>query len=81
MSNNNDITSGPKLDSFQNFAIFHWNINSVTAHNFLKAYLTIGKTDIVCLSGAYLDSSFPVNDENLVIQVAAPSVEDFAFTT
>ena len=43
--------------------------------------MIIDKTDIICLSEAYLDSSFPVNDENLAIQVAAPSVEDFALTT
>ena len=30
--------------------------------------MTIHKTDIVCLSETYLDSSFLVNDENLVIQ-------------
>ena len=30
--------------------------------------MTIHKADIVCLSETYLDSSFPVNDENLVSQ-------------
>ena len=30
--------------------------------------MTIHKTDIICLSETYLDSSFLVNDENLVIQ-------------
>ena len=35
--------------------------------NLLKAYLTIHKTDIVCLSETYLDSSFQVIDEDLVI--------------
>ena len=30
--------------------------------------MIIHKTDIVCLSETYLNSSFPVNDENLVIQ-------------
>ena len=63
----------PKLDSSQNFTICHWNLNSIAAHTFskinlLKAYVTIHKTDIVCLSETYLDSSFLVNDENLVIQ-------------
>ena len=63
----------PKLDSSQNFTICHWNLNSIAAHTFskinlIKAYLTIHKTDIVCLSKTYLDSSFLVNDENLVIQ-------------
>ena len=30
--------------------------------------MTVHKTDIVCLSETYLDSSFPVNDKNLAIQ-------------
>ena len=34
LSNNNEVSSEPKLDSFQNFAIFHWDLNSITAHNF-----------------------------------------------
>ena len=36
--------------------------------NLLKAYLTIHKTDIVCLPETYLDSSLLLTDENLVIQ-------------
>ena len=73
MSNDIEVKPGPKLDSSQNFAICHWNLNSIAAQNFpninpLKAYLTIHKTDIVCLSETYHDSPFLVNDENLVIQ-------------
>ena len=36
--------------------------------NLLKTNLTIHKTDIVYLSETYLGSSFPLNDEILVIQ-------------
>ena len=73
LSNDNEVNPGPKLYSSQNFAICHWNFNSIAAHTFsetnlLKAYLAIHKTDIVCLSKTYLDYSFLVNDENLVIQ-------------
>ena len=76
MSNDIVVNPGPKLDSSQNFTICHWNLSSIAAYNFskinlLKAYLTIHKTDIVIvyrLSETYLDSSFPVNDEHLVIQ-------------
>ena len=73
MSNDIEVNLGPKLDSSQNFKICYWNLNSIAAHNFskinlLKAYLTIHKNDILCLSETYLDSSFLVNDENLVIQ-------------
>ena len=51
----------------------HWNLNAIAARNFskinlLKAYFTIRKADIAYLSETYLDSSFLVNYENLVIQ-------------
>ena len=73
LSNDIEANPGPKLDSSQNFTICHWNLNSIALHNFskinlLKAYLTIHKIDIVCLSETYLDSSFLANDKNLVIQ-------------
>ena len=73
LSNDTEVNPGPKLDSSQNFTICHWNLNSIALHNFskinlLKAYLTIHKIDIVCLSETYLDSSFLANDKNLVIQ-------------
>ena len=68
LSNGNKVNRGPKLDSWQNFTICHWNLNGITAHTFSKAYLTIHKTGFVCLSETYLDFLFPVNDENLVIQ-------------
>ena len=54
------------------FTICHWNLNSISAHNFakvqlLKAYLAVHKFDIVCLSETYLNSSFPFDDDNLDI--------------
>ena len=47
-----------------------WNLNSIAAHNFikapyLKAYLSVHEMDIICLSETYLDSSVPVEDNNL----------------
>ena len=60
-----------KLDSSENFTICHWNLSSITAHNFskinlLKAYLTIYKTDTVCLSETqfFITSKY----KNVVIQ-------------
>ena len=46
---------------------------SITAHSYvkislLKAYLSIHKFDIVCLSETYLDPSVPLHDVNLEIQ-------------
>ena len=70
-----DIEKNPGASpSFsQNFSICHWNLNSITAHShvkisFLKAYLSVHKFDIVCLSETYLDHSVPLHDVNLEIQ-------------
>ena len=51
------------------FSICHWNLNSLTAHNYLKvsllrAYVAIKKFDVVCLSETYLDSSNLSDDDN-----------------
>ena len=48
------------------FSVCHWNLNSITGHNFLKfpqlkAYISIYKNDFICLSETYLDSSIPDN--------------------
>ena len=48
------------------FSICHWNLNSITIHNFskltqLKAYISTYKHDFICLSETYLDSSIPDN--------------------
>ena len=72
-SNDIEINPEPKLDSSQNFATCHWNLNSIAGDNFpkintLKNILTFQKTDIVCLSETYLDSIFIVNDENEVVE-------------
>ena len=45
---------GPLKDFSQTFSIGHWNLNSLTAHNFtkvalLKAYLSVQKFDIFCI--------------------------------
>ena len=63
---------GPKSYSAQYLTICHWNLNSITAHNFtkivlLKVYLSIHKMDIVCLSETFLDSSISIDGDNLQI--------------
>ena len=52
---NGDIEQnpGPKPNSCQSFTIFHWNLNSISAHNFIILSLLrpyIHKFDVVCLS-------------------------------
>ena len=61
---------GPKANSCDCLSICHWNLNSICAHNFIKlsllrAYISINKIDIICLSKTYLDSSIPSDDDNL----------------
>ena len=46
---------GPKSNSCQSFSICHWNLNSISAHNFtrlslLQAYNSVHNYDIICLS-------------------------------
>ena len=56
------------------FSICHWNLNSLTAHNYLKVsllrtYVAIKKFDVVCLSETYLDSSNLSDDDNFNLPV------------
>ena len=63
---------GPKPNYCQSFSICHWNLNSISAHNFikiflLKTYIATHKLDAICLSETYLDSSISNDDDNLEI--------------
>ena len=55
-----------------NFAICHWNLNSLTANNFekvnpLEAYNTVNKFDIISLSESFHNSSIRTENNNLKI--------------
>ena len=70
LSGDIETNTGPRRTLNNHFTICHWNLNSISAHNFvkvqlLKAYLAVHKFDIVCLSETYLNSSFPFDDGNL----------------
>ena len=51
-----EFNSSPKnMNSCYNFSICHWNLNSITGHNFakvnlLQAYNAIDDSDMICLS-------------------------------
>ena len=65
-----ETNPGPKPNPCHSFSICHWNLNSLTAHNYLKvsllrAYVAIKKFNVVCLSETYLDSLS--DDDNLNI--------------
>ena len=57
MSGNIEMNPGPKPSSYNKFSICHWNLNSISAHNF----------DILCLSEPYLDSTISSKEINLII--------------
>ena len=55
---------GPKKLKKNSLSVCHWNLNSLSAHNFskltqMKAYISMYKHDVICLSETYLDSSTP----------------------
>ena len=73
LSGDMELNPGPKPNCSKSFQICHWNLNSITFHNFIKvslltAYNSIHKFDIICLSEMYLNSKTLSNDENLNIQ-------------
>ena len=70
LSEDVELNPGPKCKAAQTFSICQWNLNSICAHNFeklsrLRAYVSVRKFDIICLSETYLDSS--IDDEGLEI--------------
>ena len=70
LSGDVELNPGPKRNAAQTFSICHWNLNSICAHNFaklslLRAYVSVHKFNIICLSETYLDSS--IDDESLEI--------------
>ena len=57
-----ELNSGPKNLKNKLLSVCHWNINSLTAHNYsnrtqLKACISLYKYDFACLSETYLDST------------------------
>ena len=72
LSGDAEMNPGPKVIFKQSFSICHWNLNSMTTHNYnkillLKVYLAVYKFDIVCLSETYFDSKTLPDDDNLDI--------------
>ena len=55
LSGDFEKNAGPLKDFSQTFSMGHWNLNSLAAHNFtkvafLKAYLSVQRFDIFCIS-------------------------------
>ena len=67
-----DVDLNPRPNTAKKFTIYHWNLNSVAAHDFaklvqLKAYNSIHKFDIICILEMYLNSNILPDDSNLKI--------------
>ena len=61
-----ELNPGPRKLKENTLSVCHWNLNSITAHNFskltqLKPYISTYKYDFICLSETFLDSSTPDN--------------------
>ena len=72
LSGDVEVNPGPKNSVSECLSICHWNFNSILAHDYsklflLKAYISVDKFDIICLSETYLDSTVPLDVVNLVI--------------
>ena len=72
LSGDVEVNPGPKNSVSECLSICHWNLNSISADDYsklflLKAYISVHKFDIICLSETYLDSTVPLDDDNLVI--------------
>ena len=72
LSGDAEVNPGPKNSGSECLSIFHWNLSSISAHDcsklfLLKAYISVHKFDIICLSETYLDSTVALDDDNLAI--------------
>ena len=55
-----------------NFSVCHWNLNSITAHNFgkidlLQAYNTTHQYEMICLLESYLDLTVSSDNDNMSV--------------
>ena len=67
-----DVEVNPGPGQWTSLSFCHWNLNSISAHDFVKvspleAGNTIQKFDIICLSETFLNSSLQNEDDSLVI--------------
>ena len=63
---------GPNFVSKESFSICHWDLISITAHNYakillLKVYIAVYGFDIICLPATFFDSKTLSDNDNLDI--------------
>ena len=64
-----ELNPGPKHKKDQSPSIYHWNLNSIPAHNFqklalLQGFISSNKVDISCLSETFLNPDISCGDNN-----------------
>ena len=67
-----DVEVNPGPGQWTSLSFCHWNLNSISAHDFVKvslleAYNAIHKFDRICLSETFLNSSLQNDDDSLVL--------------
>ena len=65
-----ETNPGPQKEKKKNLSCYHWNVNSLIAHNLskisqLEAYNSVYKHDFVCISETFFDSSVQEWDKNI----------------
>ena len=65
-----EVNPGPKKNCSTSFSFCHWNLNSLTVHNYVKlsslqVYNSVYKHDVICLSETYLDNSVLSDESDL----------------
>ena len=65
-----EVNPGPKKNSSISFSFCHWNLNSLTVHNYVKllslqASNCVYKYDVICLSETYFDNSVLSDESDL----------------
>ena len=67
-----ETNPGPRTYHSQNFSFFHWNLNSLPAHNYskvplLQAFNALHNFDLICLSESYFKFSITMDEKSLII--------------
>ena len=64
---------GPEKSRGQDISLCHWNLNGITANNFIKislleAYISVHDFDLICITETFLDSDCSSDDPRLSLQ-------------
>ena len=65
-----DVHRNPGPEKKSKLSIIHWNLNSISSHNFeklhlLQAFNSVYKYDLICLNETLLDTSYSDDDLDL----------------